>query len=66
MKDYEDEIVECPKCGKHFIKRMIYFPCNTEPARNSFYCCPYCHQDFLIRLSPREEVMTFKKEEARK
>jgi len=62
MRDYKDEIVVCSRCGKEFVKRMLYFPCNTESAHDSFYCCPYCNQTYSIRLSPREDVLTFKVE----
>lgn len=60
MKNYEDEVVVCAKCNKKFIKRMIHYPCNTEPARNSYYWCPYCKATYDIRLSPFEDVTSLK------
>ena len=52
----EREIVICDKCGKAFIKEMIYYFGSVDENRKSSFYCPYCGETYPIRLRSCEDV----------
>ena len=59
MQKY-DEIVNCCKCGKEFIKEMTYYNGSVDAKRKSSYLCPYCGECYHITLRCNEDVSSRK------
>lgn len=61
MKTEREDVI-CNKCGKEFIKEMIYHNGSVDENRNSSYECPYCGESYPIWLRSNEDVTTKKKD----
>lgn len=47
----------CNSCGKSFKVTINTIPSKLDDKRESYYCCPHCHQVVgTLKLSANEEV----------